>query len=176
MSAAARPEVWLRGPVPGVPAALQPAAHALLAVREELEQLLPTLSPGELAARPGGAASIAFHVRHLVGAVDRLFTYAAGHPLSAEQQAALAREREASAAADDAGALVALVRRELDRAIEILRATASDSLLEPRDVGRARLPSTVGGLLFHAAEHSARHLGQIVTTARVVRRPAAGVA
>jgi uncharacterized damage-inducible protein DinB len=173
MTASARPEAWLRGAVAGVPAPLQPAAHALLGVREELETLLPTLTAEQLAARPGGAASIAFHVRHLLGAVDRLFSYAAGRALSPAQQAALAREREAPLPGDDPASLVALVQQELDRAIDILRATRPDTLPEPREVGRARLPSTVGGLLFHAAEHSTRHLGQIVTTARIVRGTAA---
>ena len=172
MTTSARPEVWLRGPVSGVPPALQPVAHALLGVREELESLLPGLTTTQLAARPGGAGSIGFHVRHLLGAVDRLFTYAAGGQLSPAQQAALREEREAPLPGDDAASLVALAARELDRAIEVLRATAAESLLEPREVGRARLPSTVGGLLFHAAEHSTRHLGQIVTTARVVRAAA----
>jgi hypothetical protein len=65
-------------------------------------------------------------------------------------------------------ALVAEVGRTIDRAFNQLRATTSASLLDDRKVGRAGLPSNVLGLLFHAAEHSTRHVGQVITTARIL--------
>ena len=169
MTATSRPEVWLRGALPGYPAALQPVAHGLLQVQEELEALLPGLDHAQLAARPGGAASIGYHVHHLLGSLDRLLTYAQGRRLSAEQLAALKREAEAPFAGDDGARLAAMVREGVTRALAIVRATPAETLAEPRAVGRAALPSTVGGLLFHATEHSARHSGQAITTARVVR-------
>ena len=173
MTTASRPEVWLRGALPEYAAALQPVAHGLLQVAEELEALLPGLDRAQLAARPGGAASIGYHVHHLLGSLDRLLTSAQGRQLSVEQLAALRGEAEAPFAGDDGTRLAALVREGITRALAIVRATPPEALTEPRAVGRAALPSTVGGLLFHATEHSARHLGQIVTTARVVRGGAA---
>lgn len=161
-----RPEVWLRGPVPGVAAPLQPVVHSLLQVREELEATLADMRPADLDARPGGAASVAYHVRHLVGSLDRLLTYAEGGSLSAAQLDALAAERADDGA--DAESLRSLARDAIDGAIERVRRTPAERLAEERRVGRAGLPSTVLGLLFHAAEHSTRHSGQAVTTAKIV--------
>ena len=52
--------------------ALQPAAHAFLQSREDLSQAVAGLSTSQLWMRPGGAASIGFHLRHIAGAIDRL--------------------------------------------------------------------------------------------------------
>ena len=162
-----RPEVWLRGPVEGVPAPLQPVVHSLLQVREELETVLAELTPAQLAARPGGAASVSYHVRHLLGSLDRLLTYAEGGPLAEAQLQAMRAESQHDPRGADA--LAALVRAEIDVAIERVRRAPVDGLFEERRVGRAGLPSTVVGLLFHAAEHSTRHAGQVVTTAKIAR-------
>jgi uncharacterized damage-inducible protein DinB len=161
------PEVWLRGPVPDVAAPLQPVVHSLLQVREELERTVAGLTPAQLHARPCGAASVAYHVRHLLGSLDRLLTYAEGAPLSAAQLQALAAEQAAGDA--DADALLALVRDGIEQALERVRRTPVERLGDERRVGRAGLPSTVLGLLFHAAEHGTRHAGQAVTTAKIVR-------
>ena len=162
------PEPWLRGPVPDVPPLLQPVAHALMQAVEDVRRVVAPLDADVLWLRPGGAASASFHVRHAAGALDRLFTYARGEPLSAAQRAALAREtapeeqRRAGAAE-----LVRAFEAQVERAMAQLRATREDSLAERREVGRARLPSTVLGLLFHAAEHTQRHVGQTITTAKI---------
>lgn len=162
------PEAWLRGPVTGVAPLLQPVAHSLLQCHEELRGHLVGLSPAHLAARPGGAASIEYHVRHAAGSLDRLFTYARGGPLSPEQRAALAAEgRPTGATADD---LLIVFEDAVTRALHQLRGTDERGLADAREVGRARLPSTVIGLLFHAAEHTQRHLGQVATTASLVRQ------
>ena len=163
-----QPEVWLRGPVAGVAPLLQPVAHGLLQCRNEVRATLPALSVEQLWARPSNVASAAFHARHAMGSLDRLFTYARGEPLSAEQLAALAGEKEADRSLD-AARLVAAFDAAVERAIAQVRATDERAVLEPREVGRGRLPSTVVGLLFHAAEHTQRHVGQLVTTAIVVR-------
>ena len=165
------PEVWLRGPLPDVPALLQPVAHSLLQCREEARTRLAELSPAQLVARPGGAASVAFHLTHAMGSLDRLFTYARGNALSPAQLAALSSEG-APDPAPDAAALVAAFDAAVERALAQLRETDETRLTEPREVGRARLPSTVLGLLFHAAEHTQRHIGQLVTTSMIVRRAA----
>ena len=163
------PEVWLRGPIEHVPAMLQPVAHSLLQCRNEVHATLPSLGPGDVWARPGGAASIGYHVRHAVGSLDRLLTYARGEQLTEAQLAAMRGERRAEERDGIQDALVAEFDAAVERALAQVRATDPATLLDAREVGRARLPSTVLGLLFHAAEHTQRHVGQLVTTAKVVR-------
>jgi uncharacterized damage-inducible protein DinB len=167
------PEVWLRGPVPGVPQLLQHVAHALLQAAEDVERMTAGLPADLLWTRPGGAASIGFHLQHLTGVVDRLFTYARGEPLSEAQREALAAEARPGAASVGLADLVAAFRRQVESAIEQLRRTDETQLAAPRGVGRAQLPSTVFGLLSHAAEHAQRHVGQLLVTVRV-QHPAAG--
>jgi hypothetical protein len=169
MTAPEPPEVWLRGPVPEIPPLLQPVAHALLQAVEEVRRVVGPLPAGSLWERPGGAASVGFHVRHAAGSLDRLFTYARGEALSAEQRAFLAVEAEPGSPPEPAAALVSAFERQVGQALAQLRDTRESTLLEARGVGRLQLPSTVVGLLVHAAEHTQRHVGQIVTTARIVR-------
>jgi hypothetical protein len=163
-----KPEVWMRGPVPDVPALLQPVAHSLLQCNEEVEALVPTLSAEQIWARPSRAASIGFHIRHAAGSLDRLFTYARGEQLSSEQRAALATEGEIDLAPDAGAKLLTQFAVGVERALAQLRATDEKTLLDFRGIGRAQLPSTVMGVLFHAAEHTQRHLGQATTTARML--------
>ena len=160
-----QPEVWLRGPLPDYLDELQPVAHSLLQVREELASVA-TLSAQQLWARPGGAASIGFHLKHLAGSLDRLLTSAAGKPLTPAQQQYLSREEQPTD--ESADTLVALAQAAIDRALTHVRTTPLCTLDEAREVGRNRLPSTVLGLLFHAAEHAQRHSAQIITTAKIV--------
>jgi hypothetical protein len=162
-----QPEMWLRGPVPGVSPRLQPAAHALLQTVEDVEQAVEGLTPDQLWSSPGGAASIGFHVLHLAGATDRLCTYARGEGLSASQKAQLLAEKNPPRA--DIASLLAGLRQAVDCALEQLRATPDATLEEPRAIGRAALPTTVLGLLFHTAEHAQRHAGQVVTTGKIIR-------
>lgn len=165
-----RPEVWLRGPVPGVPPLLQGVTHGLLHCAEEIRPAIEGLTPPQLIARPSNVASLAFHVRHAIGSMDRLLTYARGEPLSSDQRAAMAREKEPDDPSVTAAMLADSFGTAVDRAISELRNIDEEILTEPRLVGRAQLPSTVLGLLSHAAEHTARHTGQIVTTALLVRQ------
>ena len=162
------PEVWLRGPLDGYHPTVMPVAHSLLQVREDLARLERTVTPEQLWARPGGAASIGFHIRHTGGALDRLLTYARGESLGAPQLLFLAGEE---APGDPPVALSTLamgLNAVIDRSLAQLRAIDPARLLDAREVGRGRLPSTVLGLLVHAAEHSTRHLGQAITTARIL--------
>ena len=163
------PEVWLRGPINGIQPLLQPAAHTLLQVGEDVLPIVQDLTPVLLWARPGGAASIGFHLTHLPGSLDRLLTYSRAESLTPEQLAALAAERTVHDDRPDLAAVLARFAAGLEAAIGYLRTVPSDSLLLPREVGRKRLPSTTLGLIFHAAEHSARHAGQIVTLTRVMQ-------
>lgn len=162
-------EAWLRGPLEGVDPYLMPAAHAFVQAREEMERATGGLSVEDLWVKPGGAASIGFHLRHVAGSIDRLLTYARGEMLNDAQREYLITEDEPGNPPDDATTLLALVRNAVDHALETIRATKREDLLLPREVGRARLPSNVIGLLFHAAEHTQRHAGQIVTTAKIVQ-------
>ena len=163
-------EVWLRGPLPGVPPLLQPVAHALLQARDELNAALAGFPPALLNERPGGVASVGFHLQHLAGVLDRTFTYARGEALSAGQLAALAAEHPPlPLVAAAVSALVQRFNQQVDAALAQLRTTAEATLPEPRGVGRARVPSTVIGLLVHAAEHTTRHLGQLLVTAKWVQ-------
>jgi len=162
------PEAWLRGPVPDVPALLQPVAHSLLQCREELTAALAGLTPEQIWERRNGAASIGFHARHAAGSLDRLLTYARGEALSSAQLAALAAEKDPDLSADTASTLAAAFDAAVERALAQLKATREAALLEPRGVGRAQLPSTVLGLLFHAAEHTQRHLGQLISTRKIL--------
>ena len=163
------PEVWLRGPIEHVAPMLQPVAHSLLQCRNEVHATLPTLGLPDVWARPGGAASVGYHVRHAVGSLDRLLTYARGEQLTEAQLAAMRGERRAEERDGIQDVLVAEFDAAVERALEQVRATDPATLLEPREVGRARLLSTVIGLLFHAAEHTQRHVGQLVTTSKIVR-------
>jgi uncharacterized damage-inducible protein DinB len=164
----ANTEWWQRGPIDGIPAVLQPVAHILLQVRESVGELVENLTPLEWNARPANVASAAFHVRHIAAVIDRLFTYARGDALSAEQFTALRSEGAELAAADVASVLDALHTR-VDAAVAELRTIDVATLGDFRGVGRAQLPSTVIGCLVHGAEHAMRHVGQLSVTVRIVR-------
>jgi uncharacterized damage-inducible protein DinB len=163
------PEVWLRGAVPRYPALLQPVAHSLMQVREEVAAELPSCSPEELWVAPPGRGSAGFHLRHAAGSLERLYTYARGEGLSEGQLAALRAEREPDLVEGAADRLRAHFDSAVEQALRQVRDTPESSLLEPRAVGRAQLPATVLGLLFHGAEHAQRHVGQFITTLRLLR-------
>jgi uncharacterized damage-inducible protein DinB len=161
-------EWWQRGPIEGVAAVLQPVAHILLQVRESVGELVENLTEEQWNARPANVASCAFHVRHIAGVIDRLFTYARGQQLSPQQLAAIRQEGAPLTLADVPEAL-STVNARVDAAIDELRTIDVSTLGDFRGVGRARLPSTVIGCLVHGAEHSMRHVGQLSVTARIVR-------
>lgn len=159
-------EAWLTGPVDGVHELLMPAAHSFLQVRNEMPSLLEGLSTEQLWHRPGASASIGYHAIHLVGATDRLLTYARGSQLSDEQLNAYKTEKTLIGL--DAAALLETVTSAMDAAIDQIRTTPSDTITARREVGRQRLPSSTLGLIFHAGEHATRHAGQIATLRRIV--------
>jgi uncharacterized damage-inducible protein DinB len=161
-----KPEVWLRGPVEKIPPLLQPVAHAILQAKEEVSELMKTFPQEKLWDTPGGVASVGFHLMHLSGVLNRLFTYAKGNALSEEQLAALKQETRPHEVTIEQ--LVKRFGEQVDKAIEQLSETPENTLLEKRGVGRAQLPSNVIGLLFHAAEHTMRHTGQLLVTTRIL--------
>jgi hypothetical protein len=159
---------WLRGPVPDVIPMLQPVAHSLIDCREDVETRLVGVSADRIWRTPGNAASIAFHVRHAMGSLDRLFSYARGAELTVEQLAALKTEGVRGTGPDTAEQLIGAFQQATERAMHQLRGTEETDLLDFRAVGRARLPSNVIGILMHAAEHTQRHIGQMSTTLKIV--------
>lgn len=166
---ASSPEAWLRGPIDGVDPHLMPVAHALVQAGDDLERAAAGLSLDELWARPGGAASVGFHLKHIAGVTDRLLTYARGETLSEEQFRALRAEGEPGDPPAAAEELIRTTLAALDGAMAQVRRTSPQVLLDAREVGRAGLPTTMLGLLYHAGEHATRHTGQIITTTKVVQ-------
>lgn len=163
-------EPWLRGPLEGVQALLMPAAHALVQSKEDLAHHARKLTTDQLWAELGGAPSVAFHLRHIAGSIERLLTYAAGHALSEQQLQRLADE--VNVASSPQLTLAVLLKDSISRiddALAVVRSTDESKLLHSRTVGRAALPTNVLGLLFHIAEHTQRHTGQAIATATIVR-------
>lgn len=164
-----KPEVWLRGPLPNIPALLQPVAHALLQAREELVELMQDFSENLLWTKPANLASPGFHLQHLTGVLNRLFTYARAENLNEEQLAYLAAESSPPSANYTVQSLVENFSNEVDAALNQLSQQNESQLTEVRAVGRAQIPSTVIGLYTHAAEHTMRHLGQLLVTVKVLK-------
>lgn len=159
-------EVWLRGPLDGFAPVFQPVVHAIEQAREDVLSLAPSTPAGVLWAERGGATA-GFHLMHMANALDRLFTYARGEQLS-DAQKAVARAEGATRPDLDGRALADYVSAAFDRALDQLRATDPSTIFEARHVGRAMLPTTVLGALFHAAEHTTRHAGQFITTVKLL--------
>lgn len=158
-------EPWLSGTHTDLPAVLRAVVHALELAREDIDAAVAPLPDAALDARPGKVASIAFHLRHIPRSLDRLLSYAEGNQLSSAQLDALKSEGEPAGTKAD---LLAEFHQGLDDATRRVRAFAGADLEQARGVGRKALPTTVGGLLVHCADHTLRHTGQIVTTAKVV--------
>lgn len=162
------PEVWLRGPLEEVPALLQPVAHALLQAREELFMMIHDFPAHLLWQQPAGVASPGFHLQHIAGVLDRLFTYADGNLLSDQQLQYLAAEGKPDNTISP-GQLLDHLDKAISAAIERIKHTDPAILTETRGVGRKQVPSTVLGLLFHSAEHTMRHIGQLLVTIQVLK-------
>jgi uncharacterized damage-inducible protein DinB len=162
-----QPEYWLRGPIENISPYLQPAAQALLQARMEVTEAMENFPETKLWDKPAGAASVAFHLQHLAGVLDRLFTYARGEQLNQQQLDFLAAEGKENTSVHLAD-LLDQFSRQVDKALEQLRNTNENIILEKRGVGRKQIPSNVLGLLFHAAEHTQRHTGQLLVTARIL--------
>jgi uncharacterized damage-inducible protein DinB len=160
-------EAWLSGPVQGVPALLQPVAHALMQANDEIYTMLKDFPADKLWEKPAGVASVAFHLQHIPGVLDRLFTYAAGQPLSNMQLKSMSEEGLENEKTN-VSRLLTHLSDAINTAISFLKSIDEKTLTDGRTVGRKQLPSTVLGLLFHAAEHTMRHAGQLLVTARIL--------
>ena len=159
------PEPWLRGTLNDVPAVQRGVLHALELAREDLERWCDGLTDEELHARPGGIAPVAFHLRHIARSIDRLLTYAEGNQLSPEQISVMKAEMEPRGSRNE---LMAELMVAIAKSGKRIRAFSEQQLQEARSVGKKQLPTSVGGLLVHVADHTQRHVGQAITTAKVV--------
>ena len=159
---------WLRGSIPGIPELLQPAAHAFVLAKEDIDAATSGLTDEQVWAQPGGITPIGFHLAHLAGSTGRLLTYGRGVPLSDAQREQLKREKNITTLRPPLAELLADWHAALEAAFAELAGTPPGSLTDARTVGKG-LPTTVGGCVFHAAEHAGRHAGQVVTTAKLLR-------
>ena len=159
------PEPWLRGTLADVPAVQRGVLHALELAREDLERWCDGLSDDELHARPGGIASVAFHLRHIARSIDRLLTYAEGNQLSAEQVSVMKAEMERRGSRNE---LMAELMVAIAKSGKRIRSFSEQQMQEERHVGKKQLPTSVGGLLVHVADHTQRHVGQAITTAKII--------
>ena len=164
-------EPWLRGTHAGVPAAGRAALHALDLALDDLTKWTAGLSQDEILSQPLGLNSIAFHLRHIARSTDRILTYAEGNPLSGEQLAALKSEQggEGSQREQTLAELLAEVETSFSNAGDRIRVLATANLDTFRGVGRKQLPTSIGGAMIHVADHTQRHVGQVVTTAKVLK-------
>ncbi|HEY8928436.1 MAG TPA: DinB family protein [Mucilaginibacter sp.] len=163
-----KPEVWLRGPLDEVPTLLQPVAHALLQAREEIAEMTKEFPEALLWERVAGVASPGFHLQHLRGVLDRLFTYARAEQLNEQQLGSLKAEGQPLYEESILRKLVEAFNKQVDNCIDQLKTADPATLTERRGVGRSNLPSTVIGLYTHAAEHTMRHTGQLLITLKVL--------
>lgn len=168
MPEAKLPEFWLRGPIPGINSYLQPVAHALLQAKEEVRELMMDFPEKYLWTKPAELASPAFHLQHLSGVLNRLFTYARGQSLSEEQMKLLKAE---GVKANELNLQILLENfyNQVERCVIQLQETDEHTLNDFRGVGRAQIPSTVLGLLMHGAEHTMRHVGQLLVTVKILK-------
>jgi len=159
-------EPWLRGTLSDVPALQRAVLHALELAREDLERWCDGLSDEELNLRPGGIAPVAFHLRHIARSMDRLLTYAEGRQLSPEQVAIMKAELDPGVTRNE---LMAELVVAFAKSTKRIRSFSPNQMEEERKVGKKQLPTSVGGLLVHVAEHTQRHVGQAITTVKIVR-------
>lgn len=163
------PEVWLRGPVPDFPVLLQPIVFALMQAQEDVNEMMHGFPDHLLWERPSGAASPAFHLQHLTGVLDRMFTYAENMPLNEAQLNWLHQEGKPQDQNISVSDLVDAFNQQIEISLQKPQNIDLETLTEPRSVGRKQLPSTVFGLLIHAAEHTQRHVGQLLVTVKVLK-------
>lgn len=165
-----QPEPWLRNTLPDIPAIPRAILHALTLASENIDLYTPQLTDAELHTKPFGLTPYAFHVRHIAHSLDRLLTYAEGQPLNVIQRAALSVELEPGITGQALLAEYHPAMREAEfRILALTRSlSASADWDTPRFVGSKRLPATLGGLLIHLADHTQRHAGQAVTTAKLL--------
>jgi uncharacterized damage-inducible protein DinB len=159
-------EPWMRGTHADVPAIGRAVLHALDLALDDLKKWTAGLTDAEIQCHPFGLMSVARHLRHIARSTDRLLTYAEGNQLSEAQIRTLKAEENGE---ETLAALLAEVEASFRSAADRIRKLASSDLEAQRGIGRKQLPATAGGALIHVADHTQRHVGQVVTTAKVLK-------
>ena len=159
-------EPWLRGTYPDVPAVVRAVLHALDLAQDDITKWTAGLTDAEVHTAPLGLPPVAFHLKHIARSIDRILTYAEGGQLTGEQLAAMKAEQGGE---DSLAELLGEVEASFANAAERVRTLAGADFNVPRGVGRKQLPTSIGGALIHVADHTQRHVGQVVTTAKVLR-------
>jgi len=163
-------EPWLRGYLAGVHPLVAPTLHAYAQAREDLARWTLGLTDAEIWLRPHGLAPVGFQLRHIAGSVDRLTTYLRGEQLKPDQLNAIPQEMDpGSGPARSLPELLAEVNAALDKSEQVIQSLDPTMLTQPRHVGRKQLPTTVVGLVVHLAEHTQRHVGELIITAKLAR-------
>lgn len=165
-------EPWLRGTHTDLPAVGRAVIHALELALDDLHKWTAGLRDAQIHAAPLGLTPIATQLRHIAGSIDRILTYAEGRRLTDEQ---LALQKTEEAGSQSLEELIAAVDTSIAGAFTRIRALATQDLEQPRGVGRKQLPTSLGGALVHVADHTQRHVGQVVVTAKVLRGPSNGL-
>ncbi len=159
------PEPWLRGTLTDIDAVGRAVLHALELAAEDVHKWCGSLTAEDLNAQPHGLPSVAFQLRHIARSIDRLLTYAEGNPLSPAQLEALRSESQPAASSE---AVFDELSSALTDGARRVRALSNSDLEQLRTVGKKALPTTLGGLLVHIADHTQRHVGQAITTAKIL--------
>ncbi len=164
------PEPWLRGTHNDLDPIRRGILHALDLCGEDASLWCKSLRDDQLLERPAGLAPIVFHLRHIVRSLDRLLTYAEGKQLSPAQMDALKSELDTSGLhPSSVSEVYDEFRTGLRRAAGRIRAIAPERFHESVAIGKKQLPATIGGILVHCADHTQRHTGQLITTAKVLQ-------
>ncbi len=159
-------EPWLRGPLAGVHPLVAPTVRAYMQALEDLAHWTAGLSDAQIWSRPHGLAPVGFQLRHIAGSVERLTTYLRGHELTSRQLEAARGEMEPGPGRE---ALLEMVTVSLQDSERVIRALDPATLTDARTVGRQQLPATVAGLVVHLAEHTQRHVGELIITSKLAR-------
>jgi uncharacterized damage-inducible protein DinB len=168
MTPPTQPEPWLRGTLTDIDPIRRAVIHALDLAAEDATRYTIDLTPAQLFARPANLPPLAFHLRHIARSLDRLLTYAEGNQLNPTQLAALKTELAPASTTEQEDDPRIELRAALSRSVDRIRALSPNDFAELRTVGRHQLPTTVGSLLVHCADHTQRHIGQLVTTAKLL--------
>ena len=161
-----QPEPWLRGILPDLHPVTGHLLHAAEHIREDAAEALGPLTAEQVWARPHGMTSVGFHANHLAGSTERLCTYLEGRQLSPGQLAEIPREADG---AESAAELIGKIEEAFARYEALVRALAPEDFGEIREIGRKKLSTTAIGLAIHIAEHGQRHVGQLISAAKLAR-------
>ena len=159
-------EPWLLGGITDLDPLRAGLLYSFRHATRDIAEWTAEVPEEELQMRYGNLASAAFHVRHIAGSVDRLLTYATGHQLSETQLEELRQEEGRPATRSG---LLAELETALTKAEATVRSLDPARYGETREIGRRRVPVPLGVLLLHVAEHTQRHVGQLIMTIKVIR-------